>query len=78
MPYITSYSTKVYLELKVFQGCSILTLHVFPSQNMILKRGCHTLRSRCVCVWKYLVANLNSTLLLEQVFLLETNEKLLT
>jgi hypothetical protein len=45
-------------SLQVLLGCSILTLHVLPSQNGILRGECHTLRSRCAFVWKYLVANL--------------------
>jgi hypothetical protein len=62
---LESYSIKAYMELKVFQGYSLLTLHVLPGQTGILGGEFHTLRSRGACVWIYLVANLNSTLLLK-------------
>jgi hypothetical protein len=42
------------LEQKVFQGCSILTWYVLPNQNRDPRRGNHTLRSWCACVWTYI------------------------
>jgi hypothetical protein len=41
------------LELKVFQGCSILTWYILPNQNRDPRRENHTLRSWCACVWTY-------------------------
>jgi hypothetical protein len=56
---------KAYMELKVFQGYGILTMHILFSQSRDPRRG----RSRCACVWKYLVANLTLLCSLKQVSL---------
>jgi hypothetical protein len=48
------YNYQAYVELKVFQGCSILSWYVLPNQNWDPWRGDHTLRSCCACVWTYI------------------------
>ena len=63
------------MEFKVIQGCSILTLHMFLSQSLDSWRKNTILLDQDVQVCGYIVANPNSTMLLEYlcIFFLNLN-----
>jgi hypothetical protein len=67
---------KLIWSWRYFKDMSYLPCIYYLVKAGIRGGECHTLRSRCACVWKYLVANLIVLCSMKQVSLLWDNEKL--